>query len=71
MLVVAILAMGKGLGMKPIAEGVEHREQLHYRRNNGCNAVQGFLLAPALAKDELFTLLQQTDFSALIAAETA
>ena len=70
-LVDAILAMGKGLGMKLIAEGVEHREQLDYLRNNGCNAVQGFLLAPALAKDELFTRLKQTDFSALIAPETA
>ena len=70
-LVDAILAMGKGLGMKLIAEGVEHREQLDYLRNNGCNAVQGFLLAPALAKDELSTLLKQTDFSALIAPEIA
>ena len=70
-LVDAILAMGKGLGMKLIAEGVEHREQLDYLRNNGCNALQGFLLAPALAKDELSTLLKQTDFSALIAPEIA
>lgn len=70
-LVDAILAMGNGLGMKLIAEGVEHAAQLAYLRNNGCDAVQGFLLSPALAREELSVLLKEADFSVLVAQEAS
>ena len=70
-LVDAILAMGNGLGMKLIAEGVEHAAQLAYLRSNGCDAVQGFLLSPALAREELSVLLKEADFSVLVAQETS
>jgi EAL domain-containing protein (putative c-di-GMP-specific phosphodiesterase class I) len=66
-LVDAILAMGKGLGMKLIAEGVENAVQLNYLLENGCDAIQGFLSSPAVARDQLPTLVAETKFSDLLA----
>lgn len=66
-LVDAILAMGKGLGMKLIAEGVENAVQLNYLLENGCDAIQGFLISPAVASDQLPTLVAETKFSDLLA----
>lgn len=53
----AILAMGKGLNMQLLAEGVEKTSQLDYLQANGCDAVQGFLIAPAVTSVELPALL--------------
>jgi EAL domain-containing protein (putative c-di-GMP-specific phosphodiesterase class I) len=47
-LVRAIVAMGAGLGMRVVAEGVETRAQLDALRMLGCHEVQGFLFAAAL-----------------------
>jgi diguanylate cyclase (GGDEF)-like protein len=66
-LVDAILAMGKGLGMKLIAEGVENAVQLNYLLENGCDAIQGFLISPAVAREQLPTLVAETKFSDLLA----
>jgi diguanylate cyclase (GGDEF)-like protein len=44
-LVAAILALGGGLGMQVIAEGVETEEQLAALRALGCPRAQGFLFA--------------------------
>jgi EAL domain-containing protein (putative c-di-GMP-specific phosphodiesterase class I) len=66
-LVDAILAMGKGLGMKLIAEGVENAVQLNYLLENGCDAIQGFLISPAVARDRLPMLVAETKFSDLLA----
>ena len=44
-LVTAILALGEGLGMQVIAEGVETVEQLTALRALGCPQAQGFLFA--------------------------
>lgn len=40
---VAIIAMGHGLRLKVVAEGVETAEQLEFLRGLKCDAVQGFL----------------------------
>ena len=45
LLVKAILAMAKGLDLKVVAEGVESNEQLLFLSGQGCDFVQGFLLA--------------------------
>jgi diguanylate cyclase (GGDEF)-like protein/PAS domain S-box-containing protein len=46
----AIIAMGKGLKMSIVAEGVETREQYNYLEQLGCEVVQGYLFGKA---DEL------------------
>lgn len=40
---VAIIAMGRGLQLKVVAEGVETAEQLEFLRGLKCDTVQGFL----------------------------
>ena len=41
----AIAALGCGLGMTTVAEGVETRDQLEWVRDGGCDSVQGFLFS--------------------------
>jgi EAL domain-containing protein (putative c-di-GMP-specific phosphodiesterase class I) len=45
----AIIAMGKALGLQIIAEGVEREAELEMLRAEGCDYYQGFLRSPALA----------------------
>lgn len=40
----AIIALGKNLGMKLVAEGVETEAQLDFLKAHGCDMVQGYLL---------------------------
>jgi diguanylate cyclase (GGDEF)-like protein len=49
----AIIALGHGLQMKVIAEGVETREQISFLRDYGCDQMQGFYFSPALPRDSL------------------
>lgn len=50
----AVLAIGKSLSIPILAEGVETRSQLDILRDEGCDAVQGFLLGrPAPLNDVL------------------
>ena len=57
-LVAALLAFGKRLGMRTIAEGVNSAEQLRFLRENGCDAAQGFLFGEPLAPDQLIDYLK-------------
>lgn len=41
-----IVALGRGLGMKVVAEGVETPEQLHLLRDLGCDEIQGYWFMP-------------------------
>ena len=41
----AIIAMGRQLGLKIVAEGVETREQLEFLGTHGCTLAQGFYIA--------------------------
>ena len=48
------LGHGLGLGLQVVAEGVETQAQLEFLRRQGCDQVQGFLIArPAPAADAL------------------
>jgi diguanylate cyclase (GGDEF)-like protein/PAS domain S-box-containing protein len=54
----AIIAMGKRLKLRVIAEGVEQTSQLEFLRANGCDAFQGYLFAKPLTAGDLTSLMK-------------
>ena len=65
-LVLAAIAMAKGLGMAVVAEGVEDQFQLEFLSHAGCNAVQGFYLGrPVGAQKFTEDLLNSKDLKSL------
>ncbi len=55
----AIIAMAHSLGMKVVAEGVEHERQLAFLSVHGCDEMQGYYFSRPLPADELLALLEQ------------
>jgi diguanylate cyclase (GGDEF)-like protein len=55
----AIIAMGKSLGMNVIAEGIETEEQLELLKKMGVQEGQGFLFRPPVAQEEFSALLRK------------
>jgi diguanylate cyclase (GGDEF)-like protein len=55
----AVIAMAHGLRLSVVAEGVETAEQLAFLRSHGCDAMQGRLFSPAVAPEELESLVEQ------------
>jgi EAL domain-containing protein (putative c-di-GMP-specific phosphodiesterase class I) len=49
----AVINMGLSLGMQVVAEGVEKPEQLNLLRLKGCDYVQGYIFAKALAPERI------------------
>ena len=58
-----ILAMGKGLNLNVIAEGVETQQQLDYLQEIDCNEAQGFLFCKPLPGDVIAQLLLQEPYA--------
>ncbi|KZN58082.1 diguanylate phosphodiesterase [Pseudoalteromonas luteoviolacea CPMOR-1] len=56
-----VISLGRHLGLKTIAEGVETQEQADVLKKLGCDEVQGFLLAKPMPKDELLKFLGASD----------
>jgi predicted signal transduction protein with EAL and GGDEF domain/FixJ family two-component response regulator len=54
----AIIALGHNLNLKIVAEGVATLEQLRFLRAEGCDAVQGFLMSPAVPASAFAGLLR-------------
>ena len=52
-IVTATISLAHALGLRAIGEGVEDAATLAAIANSGCDAVQGFLFAPAMPADEL------------------
>jgi EAL domain-containing protein (putative c-di-GMP-specific phosphodiesterase class I) len=50
-LVRALIALGKDLGLRVVAEGIDRHEQLGFLRRSGCDAVQAFMSSPPLPAD--------------------
>jgi diguanylate cyclase (GGDEF)-like protein/PAS domain S-box-containing protein len=53
----AIINLGHSLGLEVIAEGVEEEGQLAYMRDEGCDVIQGFLLARPEPGDKVLEVL--------------
>jgi diguanylate cyclase (GGDEF)-like protein len=58
-LVTAIIAMGKALGLKVIAEGVETRAQWDILQSLGCEEVQGFFVSKPLPAADFARFVQE------------
>lgn len=56
-----IIAISHKLGLKVVAEGVEHDTQLEYLVENGCNTMQGYLYSKPLEEEAALTKLKQSD----------
>ena len=54
----AIIALGHTLSLKIVAEGVTTQAQLKFLQAEGCDAIQGFLMSPAIAADAFGELLR-------------
>jgi EAL domain-containing protein (putative c-di-GMP-specific phosphodiesterase class I) len=52
-LINAVVGLGKALGMKVVAEGVESEQQLTFLRAAGVDAVQGFMFGKAIPAERL------------------
>lgn len=54
-IVQAMIGLGHGLGCEVIAAGVETSEQIDILRVMGCDAVQGYAIAPPMSLDDFST----------------
>jgi diguanylate cyclase (GGDEF)-like protein len=55
----AIIALGKALGLRIIAEGVEKVSELELLRSEGCDYFQGYLRAPPLTAEQFLKFIHQ------------
>lgn len=60
-IVAAVIAMGHGLGLRIVAEGVERETQLDLLAARGCDLAQGFLFSPPLPPEALPGLLEEKE----------
>jgi diguanylate cyclase (GGDEF)-like protein len=70
MLVCAVIALGRSLGMKVTAEGVENDEQLAFLAAKGCDYAQGFRLSMPLSEHDLATLLRNSRAHSAVSLRT-
>lgn len=57
-IVYAIIAMGKAMGMKIVAEGVEHWTQIQYLQELGCDYFQGYYFSKPLNAEDTTQYIQ-------------
>ena len=57
--VLAIIAIAKGLGLRLVAEGVETKIQSRYLEQAGCSTMQGYLYHEPMSGERLFQMLHK------------
>ena len=57
-LIETILAMGKSLNLKVVAEGVETKEQYEFLKQKECDIIQGYYFAKPMNEEEFIKLLK-------------
>jgi EAL domain-containing protein (putative c-di-GMP-specific phosphodiesterase class I) len=55
----AIVQMGHGLNLQVLAEGVESAAQLAWAQAHGCDALQGYMVAPPMPEAQLHEWLKE------------
>ncbi|HKJ22210.1 MAG TPA: EAL domain-containing protein, partial [Gammaproteobacteria bacterium] len=56
----AIIALGRSLNLRVVAEGVETQAQASFMREQGCHLGQGFLFHRPLPADQVAALIPAT-----------
>lgn len=64
-IVSAMIAMGRNLKQRVLAEGVESSAQLSFLRTHRCTEAQGFHLSPPLTAEDFARVLSTSDLPAL------
>jgi diguanylate cyclase (GGDEF)-like protein/PAS domain S-box-containing protein len=62
-LVRTIITLGRNLGLKVVAEGVETAEQLQFLREHACDEIQGFYFSRAVPTQQFEELLRAASIS--------
>jgi EAL domain-containing protein (putative c-di-GMP-specific phosphodiesterase class I) len=57
----SIIALGQGLGIEVLAEGVERAEEYRWLRAAGCHLFQGFYFAPPMEADAFAAFVRDDD----------
>ena len=57
-IVLAIIAIAKGLGLRLVAEGVETETQSRYLQQSGCATMQGYLYHQPMSSEDMLQLLK-------------
>lgn len=58
-IITAIIALARNLGMQIRAEGVQSQAQLDFLKQANCHHVQGFLLTPPVSAEHFLPLIEQ------------
>jgi EAL domain-containing protein (putative c-di-GMP-specific phosphodiesterase class I) len=56
----SIIALGRGLGIRVLAEGVERQGEYQWLRRHGCQHFQGYYFAPPLSPDAFTAYVRDT-----------
>jgi diguanylate cyclase len=57
---IAVIALGRAMGLKVVAEGVETDEQAQFLKDHGCDEMQGYLLSKPISAEEFTQWLAST-----------